>query len=178
MKAIDRPHFFAIEKIKKQIEKNKSTGSVKKIYLVDLEERHEITPDLASSFAHYHDVYGIWFAGSIGAAIYRRCGHLHAFVSFKPENLEEGGPFNLTSYGVDCLLYVWKAQGFIRGMILAAEDSPEVHATAKALMAEKPWVFEPIFATVATVVPITLAPQFTKSLRESPNSSLGVMSND
>lgn len=79
MKAIDRQHYFAIEKLQKQIEKDRTSGGVKKVYLVELDQRHEIRPEQISSFTPFNDAYGIWFAGSIGAAILERCGYRGAF---------------------------------------------------------------------------------------------------
>lgn len=158
MKAIDRQHFLALEKLQKQIEKDKTSGGSKKLYFVELDERYEIRPEQATEFGMFYEAYGIWFAGSMGATILKRCGYLHAFVSFKPDKIEEGGPSALIAYEVPCQLYTWKSQGYIRGMILATDDKTETHAIASKLINEKPWSFEPIFATVSHKVPLHLAP--------------------
>lgn len=155
MKAIDRPHFLAIEKLRKQIDKDKAGTGIKRVYLVELEERYEIKPLDVDSLGAYHDAYGVWFAGSLGSAIYRRCGFAHAFLSTKPEKCEEG-VFDISTYGIPCKLYFWHAQGYNRGMIVAVDDAEELHQTAARLLAEKPWQFNPILETIREHISLTL----------------------
>ena len=158
MRAIDWPHFHAIEKVRKQIEKDKSAGAVKKIYLIALDEGHEVAPDCAESLGSYHDAYGLWFAGSLGATIRGNTGFAHAFTSAPPARMEDGSAHAINVYGIPCKLYFWRSQGYNRGAILADEDPPSLHQTATALMAAKPWDFAPIFALIRKAVELNIGP--------------------
>lgn len=160
MKAIDRKHFFALENLRKQIAKDKDAGKPKKVYLVELDERHEIKPDDADGLGTYHDAYGVWFGGSLGAVIKKRSGFLHAFLTAKPEKLQEGIS-ELTCYGIPSILYFWRSQGYNRGVIIAINDTEETHAEANRLLDTRPWDFTPIFKTVAPRISIIMPAYFT-----------------
>lgn len=168
MKAIDRIHFLAFEAISKQIAKDKEKGQIKKTYLARMEEDQEISLKHIEAHGSYYDAFGIWFGGSVGAAIYKRCGYFHAFLSAKPEKLEENKVVDVSVYDIPCKLYFWLAQGFMRGLIIAVDDPEYIHSKAARIMEEKPWRPEPIFDTVKTFIPIILGPRITPTDSEAP----------
>jgi hypothetical protein len=56
MKAIDRQHYLAIKKVLTQIETDMATGEPKKLYLFELDERHEVAPHATTTLGTYYDV--------------------------------------------------------------------------------------------------------------------------
>lgn len=112
--------------------------------------------DRIETLGSYSDAYGVWFAGSLGAAVKAQCGYTHAFLSVKPEKLTDGSESDVTACEVPCKLYFWRAQGYNRGAIVAVEDDPRIHQEAERLMAGKPWDFSPVL-NLPTLVAITLS---------------------
>ena len=159
LKAIDRLHFFALEKAQSKIEKDKSSGSLKRIYLIELDCRYEFRPDDVLLMSQFYDSYGVWFGGALGAAVVRRCGFAHVFLSAKIDKLGDG-VYDVSVYGVPSRLTLWHAQGYTRGVVIACEDDAIVHETVNDLAQSKPWCFSGIFGTIRQVPVITLQPHF------------------
>lgn len=79
----------------------------------------------------FHDCYGIWFFGSFCSAISRiqakrfgvdREKWRHVFLDVDPGKLDNG-IHEVTTHGHECLLYFWRAQGYLRGLVVLADDS-------------------------------------------------------
>lgn len=78
----------------------------------------------------FHDIYGVWFFGSLCGVIrdvhLRKYGigrekMMHVFIDIEPEKMPDG-IHNITVYGHQCQLYKWKAQGYHRGLVVLVDD--------------------------------------------------------
>ena len=78
----------------------------------------------------YHDIYGVWFFGSLKEII-RQIGSerfevdlgksMHVFVDVEPKKICVG-IHDILVYEHQCRLYKWMAQGYHRGLVVLVDD--------------------------------------------------------
>ena len=78
----------------------------------------------------FHDIYGVWFFGSLCGVIRQvslsRFGvdqekMMHVFIDTEPAKIPDG-IHDITVYGHQCRFYKWKAQGYHRGLVALMDD--------------------------------------------------------
>ena len=140
IKVITREDSRNREKAVKAAEKLRTGNSPKKLYLELLESRKRIEADEILRDGGYHEIYGIWFAGSAAHAVgFPYQGGFSA--KSIPPGKHEG-----TLYGGGITIYSWQADGYPGGIILATADDSSLHQAAWAVMESGPWNPTPIFA--------------------------------
>ena len=97
----------------------------------------------------WHECYGIWFGGDFRKAVEEKHRpQTWVYLNIKPEKLEPG-EHDVDVWGKPGKLFFWRAQGYLRGVVVPAEEEQMLFA-ARQVMEEAPWRFDPIFALAPT----------------------------
>lgn len=137
IKVITTEDFALRETVKKTVEKANESPTPKKIYLDVMDSRGKIEAEelLKDSF---NDIFGIWLCGALRRAKQKQ------WRAATDQGKHVPGIHEADFYGIPCTAYVWIAQGYPRGIVLAKEDSADLHALAKEIMDKNPWNPAPI----------------------------------
>ena len=116
----------------KKADKLRASGQTKQLYLDLLESRQKVVANKILGEG-YHEIFGIWFAGSAGQAVGKPYQGGFSVEEIQP------GKHEGTFYGGSITIYCWRSQGYTRGIVLATADHEDLHAQAGAIMEDQPW---------------------------------------
>jgi len=112
----------------------------------DAEEKAKLNKSVIVPHVGFHDVYGVWFFGSLCTLIHQvrlsRFGvdeekMMHVFIDTEPGKILDG-IHDITVYGQQCLLYKWTAQGYHRGLVVLRDDISAC-AAAQVYLESRTW---------------------------------------
>lgn len=93
---------------------------------------------------NWHEAYGIWFAGKFRVSVNEKhWPRTWICLDVKPSSLEPG-EYEVDVWGHPGVLLFWKAQGYMRGVVISADECGLIES-ARKVMVSAPWSFEMVF---------------------------------